>query len=89
MALISISDIWEKADVGDWAFDGGEQHLIIRLPADNYSLAALGLRGRCPDKVTWEWNGSMESPTLTPSILHHGVGGDWHGYLTAGKLTQV
>jgi hypothetical protein len=41
----------------------------------------------------WEWNGSKEVPTLTPSILHWGGGkgqpATWHGYLTDGKLVTV
>lgn len=30
----------------------------------------------------WTWDGNMEKPTLTPSVLQRGCG--WHGYLTAG-----
>lgn len=32
---------------------------------------------------SWDWNGSVESPTLTPSINHVGC---WHGWLTNGEF---
>ncbi len=31
----------------------------------------------------WQWDGSREAPTLSPSIH---VIGRWHGFLRAGKL---
>lgn len=34
----------------------------------------------------WIWNGSIEKPTLTPSINWKG---HWHGYLTNGRFTSV
>ena len=34
----------------------------------------------------WEWNDSVEKPTLRPSILRTS-GCRWHGYLTKGVLT--
>jgi hypothetical protein len=43
----------------------------------------------------WNWDGNVDAPTLTPSILHtkrvDGVypdGCGWHGYLTAGEFTS-
>lgn len=30
---------------------------------------------------SWDWDGNIEAPTLTPSIHDPG---HWHGYLTAG-----
>lgn len=38
----------------------------------------------------WCWDGNLEEPTLTPSILHRcGAGGEWHGFLHAGKLVNA
>lgn len=31
---------------------------------------------------SWQWNGSVEKPTLTPSVNHVG---HWHGFLTDGE----
>lgn len=33
---------------------------------------------------SWEWDGNMEVPTLSPSILRIG-GCAWHGFFQAGK----
>lgn len=33
----------------------------------------------------WQWNGSLEAPTLKPSILRT-AGCRWHGYLTEGEF---
>ena len=37
---------------------------------------------------SWIWDGNIESPTLTPSILRRG-GCGWHGWLKAGKFISV
>lgn len=31
---------------------------------------------------SWNWNGSLDRPSLTPSVHHVG---HWHGYLTDGE----
>lgn len=36
----------------------------------------------CP---TWQWDGNLEAPTLTPSINCRGC---WHGYLRAGIFEE-
>lgn len=33
------------------------------------------------DGPSWQWNGSLDKPTLTPSVHHVG---HWHGWLTDG-----
>lgn len=33
------------------------------------------------DSPSWQWNGSLDKPTLQPSVHHVG---HWHGYLTDG-----
>lgn len=37
------------------------------------------------NKSTWWWDGNLDKPTTTPSILRHG---HWHGYLTAGRFVS-
>jgi len=37
------------------------------------------------DTVHWKWDGNIEAPTLTPSILNF-YSCQWHGYLTAGEF---
>lgn len=57
-----------------------------------------GFAYRCPgcgeedwlnihDDHGWRWDGDIESPTLTPSILHRPC--KWHGYLTSGEFKSV
>jgi len=71
---------------------------VNTLPDDCYHLGGLTwlcpggcgaestivFRGRCDghNRPSWEWNGSLDKPTLTPSILS--LGCRWHGYLTDG-----
>jgi hypothetical protein len=31
----------------------------------------------------WHWDGNVESPTISPSILHRGAS-SWHGFFEAG-----
>jgi hypothetical protein len=33
------------------------------------------------DTASWNWNGSLDRPTLVPSVHHVG---HWHGWLTDG-----
>ncbi len=35
---------------------------------------------------SWQWDGNIEKPTLTPSL--HAVG-IWHGYMRNGNLVSV
>lgn len=54
-------------------------------------------KGRCvvpikpnanpPHNRGWSWDGNVQAPTLSPSILCHGC--EWHGYVRAGKLVGV
>ena len=37
--------------------------------------------------ASWEWDGDLEKPTLSPSI-NAGKGG-WHGWLRAGEMTDA
>lgn len=81
-------------EVGDWSFiereDGTVTHIVLRLPSFNDpdgGIAVLPVEPGTP-QVRWDWNGNRESPTLTPSILHHG-NPEWHGYLTDGKLVPA
>lgn len=50
--------------------------------------AVLGIAFRNPDGQTgplWQWNGSRDKPSTTPSVRRIG-GCEWHGYLTDGEF---
>jgi len=45
-----------------------------------------------PNKVVWRWDGNLEKPTLSPSILVKAVPGwndGWHGWLRDGVLVSA
>lgn len=46
------------------------------------SVLRVGDKFKPAAQPSWNWNGSVESPTLTPSVHHVG---HWHGWLTAGE----
>ena len=68
--------------------------LYCKLPEEKTTLSGLPLN-TTPDKVggraCWSFDGNVESPTLSPSILSSKWYGEntetvWHGYLTAGRF---
>lgn len=36
----------------------------------------------------WKWDGNLEKPTCTPSILHSSKDCGWHVYLTNGVFVE-
>lgn len=95
----TLEDLESNGQVGDWALTIGRftnQHgdsvdyLWVICPGDKeprpLRLMTPELRG-LNFRAVWEWNGSHEAPTLTPSILCGDTG--WHGYMRAGQLVSV
>ena len=40
-----------------------------------------------PDGAGWNWNGSLDRPTFTPSLLvNHGSESQCHSFVTDGKI---
>ena len=83
-----------------------DQYIALRFLDGDRGLAILPIFTRWGDEYDanmsainnhgqscWKWNGSKESPTLSPSILHWGDGKDnpasWHGFLQDGKLVPA
>ena len=92
-----LKDNFNQLGVGDWCFINGETHIGIRLGEGENDFCVLPVQNKENPRdimgIFWDWNGSKEAPTLTPSILHWANGRDdpatWHGYLTDGKLVTV
>jgi len=94
----NFSDLNENGQLGDWCFLKNEDlHLLLRYPRTDGEPYPEGwehrgeivslLISREPNVPKhWQWNGSLDAPTLTPSI---NVIGKWHGYLRDGKLITV
>jgi len=93
-----MHDLDENGLKGDWAFmDTGRHGLMICVQFGEvrfWDMVVLYLeKDKAPASYpVWEWNGNRETPTLSPSILVHGVVGQparWHGYLREGELETL
>jgi hypothetical protein len=62
----------EEATHLKFNFPGPTEYLILPVSRD-------GGKG-------WQWNGSLESPTLQPSILSRSTSFQCHSYITDGKV---
>lgn len=69
--------------VGDFAFDDEFRHIYIWLPGVSGPDCLQIRKGEPDGPRIWGWDGNEEKPTLKPSINSPG---QWHGFLTAGKL---
>lgn len=61
--------------------------LAYRCPACN-DKRCVPVRPWADGSPSWEWDGNIECPTLTPSILHRDCACKWHGFLTAGVFVS-
>ncbi|MCB1516139.1 MAG: hypothetical protein KDJ19_00775 [Hyphomicrobiaceae bacterium] len=70
--------------VNDPVDDGRQQFwFVCPCGCGQNAMIAVG-NGYKPERKgrdTWNWNGSFEKPTLTPSVHDKG---HWHGWLTDG-----
>ena len=53
--------------------------MVYNCPCGCGALGALAFRPHV--SPSWDWDGNMHQPTLTPSVHHVG---HWHGFLRAG-----
>lgn len=70
-----------------WSKEAGQPEGTMRLtfvcPGGCGDVGGCRCAQKKPgDKPSWEWNGSLDKPTLKPSIRSLECG--WHGYLTDG-----
>lgn len=66
----------------------GEQSFWYCCPCGCGHRAPLtvGKNFKPADGPSWDWNGSLDKPTLKPSVDHRG---HWHGWLTDGVWKHV
>lgn len=85
----NLDDLETNGQKGDWAFLNGDKNIAVRYGEKAFTgMVILPLEG----PGAWEWNGSKDSPTLTPSILVESVpdwNDGWHGYLRDGGLITL
>jgi hypothetical protein len=100
----NLEDLHMNGVIGDWCIcdtnQGLEMFLRYPVPKDDWmneywpdletkgDIVNLPLSGE--GRPVWQWDGSREAPTLSPSILVRTSGKErWHGFLRAGKLETV
>ena len=86
-----LNQDWDARDTIPGAFDvlteNGRRTFICSCPCGcgmQLGLPIYLAHEQQPERTAWLWNGSLDSPSLTPSIrrLDHCR---WHGFLTSGE----
>ncbi len=78
-----IDDVDAKAGAFEY-FKAGDRYpagMIYSCPCGCGRRGSLSFRPAEPAHPSWEWDGNLERPTLSPSV--HDVG-HWHGWLIDG-----
>lgn len=87
---------------GDWCLEQAEYDKARGVAAFNYlapdGVPNSGTAGGRFDRLYirtgekqhgyWQWDGNVEAPTISPSILHRGAS-SWHGFFEAGNWRTV
>lgn len=78
----------EQVAIGDFSWrympDGTLDGMAIILPTPTGQTQSYQpVNPRTPEPQRWGFDGNLDRPTLSPSILLHGC---WHGYLIKGRL---
>lgn len=79
----------DSSKPGDGQFYSAPGHegfygLLFRCPKCG-QIGEVRLQGAS----RWTWDGNVERPTCTPSILHSAKDCGWHGFLTDGVFVGV
>ena len=87
-------DDLNNGQVGDWCFLNNNELIAIRFGEDAFKETTIipVSENVMQGKPHWQWDGNLEAPTLSPSILVHenpGWSPGWHGWLRAGKLVTA
>ncbi len=85
--LLTEEEFWKSSKAGDWFFT--DDTIWIRYGKNGeYSIHVVG--ATIAGEGSWNWNGSKESPTLSPSILtRKHTGTLFHGYMRDGELEYL
>lgn len=77
-----VERFFDFAIPGQYAFMEDGRALLCRCPCGCDTCIRLPIVG----PYAWAWNGSIDRPTITPSIRQL-TGCHYHGHLTAGVWT--
>ena len=85
----------DSAEIGDFSYlhgDKGEEMILMILPCDDPKQPPRGVNisTKPQHPHCWKWDGNVQKPTLTPSLLAIGQNNEqlWHGYLRAGRFVS-
>jgi uncharacterized protein DUF6527 len=85
-----LEDVAYESGIGSYYWNEDKSILFIMIPAEikgGCCLSAWHIRPNQNDGGhSWEWDGNVEKPTLTPSL--HAVG-IWHGWMRNGNLVSA
>lgn len=80
------TDDWAELERGEFCYRGTPSKWLFFWPLDSDTPLSAAIR---PQKngvgASWELSGSLEAPTLRPSVNAEGI---WHGFLTDGVAKQ-
>jgi hypothetical protein len=101
MRILDQHVLFDTGMIGDWCFVNNFHDLWLCYPMQSSYPNEPPIRDiihlyihKAGEPVTrtpsWLWDGSLDTPTLTPSIgVAMGTPRQFHGYLTAGILRSV
>lgn len=86
------------AHAGDWCLEQSEYDKASGVAALYYRAPDGTLNSADPEATSdhiyirtgekqsgyWQWDGNVDTPTVSPSIFHRGAS-SWHGFFEAGK----
>lgn len=87
-------DLAEKHGPGAFVWDvqPDRRALIFCLPGETFGRSIYVNQGPPLGEGVWGWDGNVEKPTITPSILAWERQTErveaWHGYLSAGRFVS-
>ena len=89
-----LDDLDTNGQRGDWCFLNNNELIAVRFGERVFTgMCILPIsQNAMPGKPHWQWDGNLEAPTLSPSILVEAVPNwneGWHGFLREGKLIDA
>lgn len=96
MRLVADDDLVMDGQPGDFFIgdvDVGEgrmqKMMWMKLPGNGYCVLYIGVGAKPDRSPSWQWDGNMSRPTLSPSIWHAprtGAAYEWHGFVRNGRM---
>ena len=85
MTLQKDHDAVIDGPVGSFCIEQSDAEKLMILKLPDSSVSGIFLRPTKNEGPSWEWDGNLEKPTLTPSVNRPG---GWHGRISSGKMEE-